>query len=118
MRGFALCALVSVLISACVAAADSPAGDSSEDVIALVGARLIDGNGGAPLENAVVLIRGDRFESVGPEGSVDVPPDAELIDLSGKTIMPPMISLHNHVAMTDWLDNSALHFTERNVQDS
>lgn len=91
------------------------------DVIALTGATLIDGNGGAPIQNAVIVIRGDRFESVGPASSVQIPQGAQVIDVSGKTIMPPIVSGHNHLAQTPasgdsvGLVNSANNFNEQNI---
>ncbi len=54
----------------------------------LTGGRVIDGLGGAPLENAVVVIRGNRIEAVGQAGAVTIPADARTIDVSGMTCCP------------------------------
>ena len=49
---------------------------------ALIGATLIDGRGGAPLDDAVVTIRGDRIESVGGRQSIDVVAGADVLDVT------------------------------------
>ena len=58
---------------------------------------IIDGNGGAPVEDGVVVIRGDRIEAVGPVGSVEIPRDAEVRDLAGKAILPGLADMHLHL---------------------
>ncbi|MEE8129330.1 MAG: hypothetical protein V3T48_03530, partial [Vicinamibacterales bacterium] len=64
---------------------------------AFVGARIIDGNGDAPVENGVLVVRDGRIEAVGARDAVDIPPDAEQIDVTGRTIMPGLINAHGHV---------------------
>ena len=59
--------------------------------VALTGARLFDGTGRAPHEQSVLVIRNGRIEMVGALGDVDIPDDAERIDLSGKTILPGFV---------------------------
>jgi imidazolonepropionase-like amidohydrolase len=58
---------------------------------------IIDGNGGAPIEDGVVLVRGDRVEAVGPIQSVSLPPDAEIHDVRGKAILPGLADMHLHL---------------------
>ena len=65
---------------------------------ALVGATLIDGTGGPPLSDSAVLLDGDRIQAVGPRGAVEIPPQAEEIDLSGLTLLPGLIDTHDHLA--------------------
>ena len=65
---------------------------------ALVGATLIDGTGGPVLEDSVVLLDGDVINAVGPRGAVAIPSDAEVIDLSGLTLLPGLIDTHDHLA--------------------
>ena len=65
---------------------------------ALVGATLIDGTGGPVLQDSVVLLDGDVINAVGPRGAVAIPSDAEVIDLSGLTLLPGLIDTHDHLA--------------------
>jgi imidazolonepropionase-like amidohydrolase len=60
---------------------------------------LIDGRGGKPVKDAVVLIQGNRIAGVGERGKAKLPRDAEVIDCSGYTVMPGMMDLHIHTAM-------------------
>ncbi|HIC74513.1 MAG TPA: Xaa-Pro dipeptidase, partial [Candidatus Marinimicrobia bacterium] len=57
-----------------------------QSVRALVGGTLIDGYGGQPLANSVILIRGEQIEAVGQVGSLAVPPDAEIISTEGMSV--------------------------------
>jgi imidazolonepropionase-like amidohydrolase len=73
--------------------AQAPAGD----LVALTGARLIDGTGRAPIEQATVLVRNGRVEAAGAAAAVQVPAGAVRVNLSGKTLMPGIINAHGHV---------------------
>ena len=57
---------------------------------------LIDGSGGAPIEDAVIVIEGKRIQAVGKSGEVTVPAGAEIIQLEDKTIIPGLIDTHAH----------------------
>ena len=70
-----------------------PKGDK---IIALVGATLIDGNGGEPLQNASIIIRGDKIEVVGKAGEINIPKEAETVDLKDLTLLPGLIDAHYH----------------------
>ena len=69
---------------------------------ALVGANLIDGTGGPVLNDATVLIDGERIVEVGPRLAVTLPPCTEEVDISGMTLMPGMIDCHDHLASKDY----------------
>jgi imidazolonepropionase-like amidohydrolase len=60
---------------------------------------LIDGRGGKPVKDAVVLIHGNRITRVGAKGTLKAPPGAETVDCSRYTVMPGMMDLHIHTAM-------------------
>lgn len=66
------------------------------DVKVVMGGRLIDGTGADPIEDSVVVIEGKKVKAVGMRGEVDEPADAEIIDASGKTVMPGLIEAHTH----------------------
>ena len=61
------------------------------------GGRMIDGNGGAPVDKSVLVMKGKKIEAVGAERLVPIPPGAKVIDVSGKTIMPGLIDAHLHL---------------------
>ena len=65
----------------------------------LKGGTLIDGTGAGPVTGATVVVRGQRIESVTTRAGEDWPSDAEIIDVSGMTILPGLIDCHDHLAM-------------------
>jgi len=71
-------------------------GIMAEHIVALKGGTLIDGHGGAPIENAILVIKGERIEAVGKAETVNLPQGAEVIDVTGKTVMPGLIDAHLH----------------------
>src|SRR6266487_6093248 len=65
-------------------------------VTAIRAGTLIDGTGGAPIKNAVILVQGGRITAAGT--NVAVPSGATVIDLSGETVLPGFIDAHVHLA--------------------
>ena len=63
----------------------------------LKGALLIDGNGGTPINDSVLIIKGDKIEGVEKATEVKIPAEAKLIDVSGMTVMPGLIDAHCHI---------------------
>lgn len=57
-------------------------------VVVLEGARLIDGTGAPPRDNAALVVDGDRISAVGTAGKLARPKGARVVDLRGRTIMP------------------------------
>jgi imidazolonepropionase-like amidohydrolase len=68
--------------------------------IAYEGARLITGDGSAPIEDAVFVVENGRFTIVGPAASVTLPRGTRTVDLEGKTVMPAVIDAHTHMSTT------------------
>jgi imidazolonepropionase-like amidohydrolase len=64
------------------------------------GARLIVGNGSAPIENSAFIVANNRFTQIGQRGQVNVPAGAARVDLTGKTVMPAIVDTHTHMAVT------------------
>ena len=72
-------------------------------VVALTGARIVtmtDAEGGV-IEDGVIVINGNRIAAVGASGDVEIPGNAETVDMAGKTIIPGLIDAHAHGAQAD-----------------
>ena len=65
----------------------------------LKGGRLIDGTGAGPVADAMVVIRDQRIEAVTSRAAGEWPEDAEIINVSGMTVLPGLIDCHDHMAM-------------------
>jgi imidazolonepropionase-like amidohydrolase len=89
-------ALGAVAAAAVPARAQAPAGG----VTAFEGARLIVGDGSAPIENATLIVDGARIVQAGAAGSVRVPDGAARVSLAGKSVMPMLIDTHVHLSPT------------------
>ena len=64
--------------------------------LVIEGGTLIDGNGGAPLEDAVIVIQGNQIQTVGQNGSVSYPSGSRVIQADGKFIVPGLMDAHVH----------------------
>ena len=67
--------------------------------LALVGGTLIDGHGGAPLRNSVILVEGERIVAVGQVGSLAVPAGATIISTEGMHLLPGLWDMHVHLML-------------------
>ena len=99
--------LLSLLLTA-------PAALANDGTLALVGATIIDGTAAEPLENGVLVVTDGRIRTVGPRNAVTIPAGAEIIDVSGKYIMPGLINAHGHVGATVGL-NANGEYSSRNL---
>src|SRR5436190_13213546 len=72
-------------------------------VVAIVGATLIDGRGGSPVLDTVVVVRGERIVAVGKRALVNIPAGTEVIDAKGLTLLPGLIDSHFHIDGDDTL---------------
>jgi imidazolonepropionase-like amidohydrolase len=84
-------------------------------VVVLRDVRVIDGTGAAPREHVSVVLRGGVIEAIGGK-ELKTPAGAEVRDLTGKTMMPGLISAHSHLGLlVDDAENSATAYTRGNV---
>jgi imidazolonepropionase-like amidohydrolase len=65
-------------------------------LVALAHVRVIDGLGSAALEDRTIIIEAGRIKAIQP-ASVAVPPGAKVLDLSGRTVMPGLVGMHDHM---------------------
>ncbi len=71
---------------------------------ALVGGTLIDGFGGPPIRNSVILIDGERITAVGQVGQLQVPAGAEVISTEGMSVLPGLWDMHVHLMINGHAD--------------
>lgn len=80
--------------------------------VVLDNVRVIDGNGGEPIESTSVLIEDGKIKSIGQNIATE---NATHIDLNGKTIMPALISSHVHIGTLKGTTTSAENYTKENI---
>ena len=72
---------------------------NAEPVTAIIGATLIDGTGGAPVKDAVIVIDGRKIAAVGPRDRVTIPTGARKVNVAGKYIIPGMMDANVHLVL-------------------
>jgi imidazolonepropionase-like amidohydrolase len=85
--------LTALLLTAAVSMQAQPS------VVAIVGATVVDGNGGAPTPDAVVLVSNGRITAVGPRASTRIPAGAQTVDAAGKFVIPGLIDTNVHLSL-------------------
>jgi imidazolonepropionase-like amidohydrolase len=81
------------------------------------GARLITGDGTAPLENSAFLVENGRFIRVGARGAVQAPAGVQRVDLTGKTVIPALVDAHSHIGYMRDLTSGPQNYTRENILD-
>ena len=103
-----LCVLVStVLLAVILDSREARAQQTAGRALVLKGATVIDGSGQAPVQDAVIVIEGDKIKSVGGRGT-SYPSDAAVLDLSEKFVVPGLIDMHVHYR--PWLGELFLNY--------
>ena len=72
---------------------------AAAETVALVGGNVVDLAGKAPLRDAVVLIDGERIQTIGPRATTPVPPGVTVIPMDGKWLIPGLMNMHVHLAL-------------------
>lgn len=83
---------------------------------ALVGGTLIDGYGGKPLANAVIIIEGERIKAIGTVGNIEIPKGAEIISTEGMSVMPGLWDMHVHLMINGHSDYTHWDKTYMKIQ--
>lgn len=83
---------------------------------AYTGATIIDGNGGTPIPDGVLLVRDGKVVAVGTKEDIPIPDDVTRRDVSGKTIMPGIINAHGHVGDVQGIEGG--HYSAQTIQDN
>lgn len=92
-----IAALLTLALGASAAAGTPPQQPSV--TLALVGGTLIDGHGGVPLRNSVVLVAGSRIVAVGTVGKLAVPAGATVVSTEGQYVLPGLWDMHVHLML-------------------
>ncbi len=92
--------VLAVVVASGAASAIVGAAQAQAGATAFEGARVIVGDGSAPIENATILVVNGRILEVGRAGSVKVPSGATRVNLTGKTVMPTIVDTHVHLSTT------------------
>ncbi len=101
---WAMGAAVMVLVAACAVVGtetqSTPTAAGKPRTLALVGGMLVTGYDLVPpLHHAAVIVRDNRITWVGSAADAEIPPDAEVIDTSGRTMLPGLMDLHVHLML-------------------
>lgn len=86
-----------LLIAGSLLASPGLALEAPDAPVAFVNGMLLDGYEAEPIHQAVVVIDGNRIVAAGPRHRIEIPDDATIIDIGGKTILPGLIDAHVHV---------------------
>jgi len=73
--------------------------EKADSVTAILAGQIIDGRGGKPIKNGVIILRGRFIQAVGPKSEITVPEGAKIIDASGETVLPGLIDSHGHLTL-------------------
>ena len=98
-RGFRVVTPVLAVLAFCAltVAQEQPSSTPPAKRVAIRAGRLIDGKSDTPINNALILVEGEKIVSVTPGGSA--PAGVELIDLSNATVLPGFVDAHTHVLL-------------------
>jgi len=88
---------LTALVAGCGQTTETTQAPAGPPTTVFEGARVIVGDGTAPIENAVVVVRDTQFVQVGRAGEVQVPEGATRVNLAGKTVMPAILDAHVHL---------------------
>src|SRR4051794_31346615 len=113
MRGLRILAAAAVIVGASAAVLSQ----SARPAVIYQGARLVTGDGSAPIDNGAFVVQNGRITAIGPRAAVTAPPGAEHVDLSGKTVMPTLVNVHVHIGYEGYTSWGAANYTAANVLD-
>jgi len=89
-----------LILQACalvVAFAGAAASSMQTRAVVLDNVRVVDGTGTAPIDRARIVVDDGRIARIGPVAAIELPPGADRIDLTGRTVIPGLIDLHFHI---------------------
>jgi hypothetical protein len=109
--------LVRLLLVACLLLMAGAMPAKSQTAV-FEGARLIAGDGGAPIESSAFIVEGNRFTAVGRRGELTIPAGAARIDLTGRTVIPALVDAHVHMGYRRGLSFGPENYNRENLLDT
>ncbi len=109
--------LLSAVLAAVLWASTAAQAPRPATAVLYEGARLISGDGGAPIERSAFVVQNGRFTRVGRQGDSPAPPGAVRVDLTGKTVIPALIDAHSHIGYMKNLTSGPQNYTRENILD-
>ena len=106
---------LAIFVAILLAAASAIHGQTG--VTVFDGARILDGNGGAPIDNGRIVVQDGRVTAIGSAAAVAAPQGATRVDVTAKTIMPAMINVHSHMGYEAYSSWGARNHTAANLLD-
>jgi imidazolonepropionase-like amidohydrolase len=74
---------------------------------AIINGLLINGTGKEPIKKSVIIVKGAIIDKIGKEGELNIPPNTEIIDAEGRTVLPGLMDVHVHMACPEgWPDEA------------
>jgi imidazolonepropionase-like amidohydrolase len=108
----AVAGFTALLLEKAQAAPASHFASITAPVVALEHARVIDGLGHEPIEGQTLILRGGKIAVIGPDASVAIPAEAQVVDLSGKTVLPGLVMVHEHLFYSSIYGQGTFHTNE------
>ena len=115
-RRYAFALLTALAYGAFCFAYPKPQSTSNRAVL-YEGARLIAGDGSAPIESSTILVENGVITRIGGKGTISAPRGVSRIDLTGKTIMPALVNAHGHPGFQRGLTYAAENFTRETIMN-
>ena len=108
-----------IILAAFIAIATHPAAQAQRTAGPALyeGARLIAGDGAAPIENSAFLVQNGRIVRVGRRGELQASAGASRVDLTGKTVIPALVDAHSHIGYMKDLTSGPQNYTRENILD-
>ncbi len=97
--------VVFVALGLCTGLTSAAPAQQRPQAIAIVGARIVDGNGGPPLEDGTIVIEGARIAAIGARGAVAVPRGARVIEARGRAVTPGFVDTNVHVSLYSGIES-------------
>ncbi len=95
--------IISLFVLSCLAIVSYPQSERHQFIrveapaIALTHVRVLDGTGAAAVEDKTIVISGGKIQSVGPAAGAIIPADAKVLDMTGYTVLPGLVGMHDHL---------------------